>query len=50
MKEEQTLKIKEKVYLQTDEVIKLFNSQKWNYSEKNERKLLEKLVPLHGDI
>lgn len=42
MKVEQTLKIKEKVYLQTDEVIKLFNSQKWNYSEKNEDKLLEK--------
>ena len=42
MKVEQTLKIKEKVYLQTDEVIKLFNSQKWNYSEKNESKLLEK--------
>ena len=43
LKLEQTYEVDEKVYLQTDEVIKLFNSEKWNYSEKNESKLLEKL-------
>ena len=32
----------EKIYLNTDEVIKLFNSQKWSYSEKNENTLLKK--------
>lgn len=42
LKLEQTYEVDEKVYLQTDEVIKLFNSEKWNYSEKKESKLLEK--------
>lgn len=42
LKLEQTYEVDEKVYLQTDEVIKLFNSEKWNYSEKKEGKLLEK--------
>jgi integrase len=39
---EQTYEVDEKIYLNTDEVIKLFNSQKWSYSEKNENTLLKK--------
>ena len=42
MKLEKTYEVDEKIYLQTDEVIKLFNSEKWNYTEKNETELLKK--------
>lgn len=41
LKLEQTYEVDEKIYLQTDEVIKLFNSQKWSYEENKENELLE---------
>lgn len=42
LKLEKTYEVDEKIYLQTEEVIKLFNSEKWNYSEKKENELLNK--------
>ena len=42
LKTEETYEKDEKIYLHTDEVVKLFNSEKWNYSEKKEDKLKEK--------
>ena len=39
---ERTKEVDEKIYLTTEEVIKLFNSEKWNYSEKKEDELLKK--------
>ena len=38
---ESTIDTDEKVYLRTDEVIKLFNSKKWDYDEKKVDKLLK---------
>lgn len=35
------VQVDEKIYLRTEEVIKLFNSTKWDYGEDKEKKLLE---------
>ena len=41
LKLEQTIDNDEKVYLRTNEVIKLFNSKKWDYDEDKEDELLQ---------
>lgn len=41
LKLEKTYERDEKIYLNTEEVVKLFNSQKWSYDEKKKDKLLE---------
>ncbi|WP_318346002.1 tyrosine-type recombinase/integrase [Flagellimonas baculiformis] len=41
LKLESTIEKDEKVYLRTEEVIKLFNSKKWDYDETKEQELLK---------